>query len=476
MSNTPKTIFLSLCRGFLVKNILRSGVLDALKQNGFRVVVFFDNDGMKIPESLRKEFESDTVILENAPHNTIRKRGHHLFAKLSLFLLSSDSTWVYSHIGHSNKNMLRGPYWRYLEYFCARLLCRFSFLKTTARFIEENIFITNAYAAYFKKYQPVLVFSTSMTSTGIDIPLMKEARRYGVKTVSMPKGWDDTTKIFYRFIPDILLVQNGKMKEAVVRFQNIPAEKVLVTGFPQFDWYKKQDILQSREEYCVSLGLDPQRKLILFGSEGRWAPHGDTIVSLLTKWVSGGELKRPSSLFIRPHFSEAKENPFARFKSISDHVVVDDSFTLSDFFKDGWNPGIEEIKKFVNLLYHSDVVITIASTLTLDAACFDKPNINVNFKVLYDPGTGKDVSHILYAQDHFGWVFETNGVDVAISEEELKAQINHYLIDPSYKREGRKMLRDEVCYKVDGRSSERIAQVISDFASNSHTHGVSNCL
>ena len=293
---------------------------------------------------------------------------------------------------------------------------------------------------------------------------MKEARKRGIRTVSMPKGWDNITKALYRFVPDVLVVQNEYMRRGAVRSQGIPREKIAVVGFPQFDWYRRPEILLSREDYCASVGFDPKKKIIFFGSEGRWAPHDDRIVSLLATWVRDGAFVAPCSLFVRPHFSDIKERRFDKMRGVSKDVVIDESFTVSDFFSDNWDPGVEETKKFINLIYHMDVLVTVASTLTLDAACFDKPIINVVFNVLHHPKTGRDNSHLLYTQDHYDWVFETDAVDLVKSKEELRENINRYLVNPSRKSTERSVLRDTLCYKIDGRASERLADVIRQAA------------
>ena len=53
-AKTEKTIFIVVARGFIVKTILRSGVLDELKKRGHRIVVlFFSVRGAPLPETLR---------------------------------------------------------------------------------------------------------------------------------------------------------------------------------------------------------------------------------------------------------------------------------------------------------------------------------------------------------------------------------------------------------------------------------------
>ncbi len=460
MNDDRRTIFITASRGFIVRNILRSGVLDILKKDGFRVVVFFNGATAEIPRYLREELEDGQVILENV-FDAPRQAGYRRFAKLTSLLVFSKSTWYHSKMG---SNLNRAFFWKYLELIFSIAVGKFHSLKTLARFLEKSVFVQNIYGAYFYKYNPSVVFSTSIVSGALDIEMMKEAERRGVRTVSMPKGWDNVAKTLYRFIPDVLIVQNEYMRAHAPFFQGIPEKKIIVTGFPQFDWYKRPEILQTREEYCASLGLDPKRKIIFFGSEGRWTPDDGALVSLIARWVMSDKFLAPCSLFVRPHFSDIKKGRFDAFKNISPNVAVDDSITVSDFFSDNWDPGVLETKKFTNLIYHCDIVVAIASTLTLDAVCLDKPIINVAFKALYHPKNGRDISRLLYSQDHYDWVLETGAVDLARSDEELFAAINTYLRDPSYKKKERKVLLDRLCFGNDGMSSERVAGVIKMMA------------
>jgi hypothetical protein len=457
MNSRQKTIFIPIARGFIVRNILRSGVLAHLKDAGYRIVIFFIHKGMKVPQYLRDEFEDDSVIIECVP--PIDMRGYSRFSRATKMLVYSDSSWEHSQMGNQ-RNLNRSFYWKYIERGASWVLSRFSVLKRIARYIEKKVFYRKTYAPYFDAYKPDVVFSTSVIST-LDIDMMKEARKRGIKTIAMPKGWDNITKNFYRFLPDRLIVQNEPMKEGAVRVQGVPREMITVRGFPQFDWYAKTDIILPRERFFQSLGLSPERKLIFFGSEGRWAPGEEHIVSCLAGWVENNAFSRPASLLVRPHFSDVKKNRFAHFEG--KHITSKINFRLSDFFDDNWDPGTEETIHLANLLYHCDVLVTVASTLTLDAACFNKPLINVAFKILHHPKTGRDLSELYYTQDHYRWVLGVGGVDLVQSENELLRSIVAYLKDPRRNEEERSRLVSRLCFKVDGRSSRRIAEAIINY-------------
>ena len=252
-----KTIFIVITRGFIIRNILRSGVLTELKKTGHRIVIFLSVRGNKIPQYLKDEFEDKQVILEpfvEEKRNRAYVFIHHIFTKLVSFLVYTDSTWAYSQIG-SDANLRRPRYRMFVERFVFGFLSRSKFLKRAARYIDRKVFASRVASAFFDKYSPSVIFSTSVISSP-DIAVMQEARRRGIKTVSMPKGWDNVTKSLYRFVPDRLVVHNEIMKEGAIREQRIPAEKITVSGFPQFDWTRRPEIIRPREEHLKKFGFD----------------------------------------------------------------------------------------------------------------------------------------------------------------------------------------------------------------------------
>ncbi|HEY4524550.1 MAG TPA: CDP-glycerol glycerophosphotransferase family protein, partial [Candidatus Paceibacterota bacterium] len=295
--------------------------------------------------------------------------------------------------------------------------------------------------------------------TSFDQEFLKEARYRRIKTAAMPRGWDNVNAKLYRHTPDLLIVQNPEMRRQAIQVQNLPAERVRVTGFPQFDWYRRPEILLTREEFCRRTGLDPKRKIIFWGSSGKWTPDDGSVAQTIIAAVRENKLVTPANLIIRPHFSDLAAR---RFDHLADGrtVFVDKNYTPSDFFRDGWDPSVAETVMFVNTMHHADVVISLCSTLVLDALCFDKPIINTAYRSFYD-GQGRDVSSLLYAFDVYAPILTEEAVDLVKSETELVSAINRYLVNPAYRRANRARARDRMCYQVDGQAGQRIAEVIS---------------
>ena len=129
------------------------------------------------------------------------------------------------------------------------------------------------------------------------------------------------------------------------------------------------------------------------------------------------------------------------------------------------NPSIEQTDLIAgddylaDLLYHSDVIISHISTLTIDAAVFNKPSIFIGFDVEQKPYyKGLRRFHDMeYLQE----IRKTGGVKLAESLDELFKYVSQYLANPKLDEEGRKKIVEEYCWKLDAKSSERLVNVIS---------------
>lgn len=448
-----KTIFITISQALLIRNILRSGGFELLRQSDFAMVIFLYCK--EVPEYIQKEFSGEDITLIPMYHFSV-SRLHHWFILFTHFLIWNKTMKRYFRYGKGYLEKSRVTAWLYL--LLLRICSSIPALKKFVRWAEA-LFFDECYTSiekYFDDYKPDIVFSTSITSK-MDIPFLKAGKRRGIPTVTMPKSWDNVTKMYFRFIPDYFLVQNEYLKDRLVILQNVPSDRIIVVGFPQFDWYVRKDIIRSREEHLTKMGLDPKLPLIFFGSQGIWYDKDYTIAEKIYEWIETDALVKPCQMLVRPHFTNVKSTPFNRFKH-KPRVAFDDSYHISDVFVDNWDPLVPEMIDFANTLYHTDVMVIILSTLALDGACFDKPIINTLFGAKY---RGKeDVTPYMPYTEHYSWVLETEGTTLAHSFEQLKEALNMYLLDSKIKAKERTALRERVCYKVDGLSSKRMVDAL----------------
>ncbi|MAF59758.1 MAG: hypothetical protein QF858_03450 [Candidatus Pacebacteria bacterium] len=466
MEKRNKTIFILINRSFLIRNILRSGTLELLKKKRYNIVIFF---AAPVPQYLRDEFEDDQVKLHGFEVSRTG-RLRRLFNKTKRYVIVTRNTKysakyikLLENNGLPNKERIisrkKKPTHRiYIELAIAYILSAIPPLKFFIRWGEPFFFPEHSKRLkdYFDTYKPDLIFSTSTGGT-FEYPFIKEARRRSVKTLSIPKSWDNINNEFIPLVPDRLVVQNHASRKSAEDIQKIPRDRISVVGMPHFDWYKKKEILKSRKEHLESKGLDPDRALIFFGSEGIWAPNDHLIAEKLQESIEKDEFVKPCQLLVRPHYSNVREDVFKNLRGKS-YVSVD-SFRIVDFLIDKWDQSLDETIDFVNSVAHCDMMISIASSLSLDAAAMNKPSISPGFWGEY--AGGKDVTGSkLYSTDHVHWLMSSGGVWKVDSYDELKKAINAYLENPKLHEEERKRTIEKLCYKLDGKASERLVEVI----------------
>ena len=82
-----------------------------------------------------------------------------------------------------------------------------------ARWMEQSLFIEKDFDYLFEKYNPDLLFCSTIYAKQ-DAILIKAAKRFGVVSLSMPKSWDTFGRLFFRVVSDkVILLPDPDKKE-----------------------------------------------------------------------------------------------------------------------------------------------------------------------------------------------------------------------------------------------------------------------
>lgn len=448
-----KTIFITINRNALVRNILRSGVLEKLLERSDLKIVLLLNT--KISESFRREFGNQNVILEEVMSKT-NSRFRKVFIVLFNQLVYSESERMVVRFGGGSRK--RPPYLVYLaKHVLFSIISRITFLKQCARWVDHNIFIEKEYDYLFKKYKPDLVFCTSIYSRGLDFVVIKAAKRFGVLTVSMPKSWDTIGRLFYSAPSEKFIVNNVLMKNNLVKEQFIKEQDICVVGFPQFDAYVKKKEFLEKKEFCKLVGLDASKPIVLYASEGIWTYWDDAYIDDL---IHNHKILENYNIILRPHFSDVLKKRYERFKKYDGLYVDDEHLTAASMFSDAWDPAHEDIDWLANALKVSDVVVTSVSTFVLDAMVFDKPIINICYDLSRSEKSVFIPMPLQYNLTHFRGIMERNSTVLVKSPAELMEWLGRYIQNPKLLSIERGKTLEDICFKVDGKASLRIATAL----------------
>ena len=448
-----KTIFISILSGVEAKDILRTNIVEKLLERpDINVVLFLKSK--ERAELYQKEFGNPRIVFEvvsgyRAPV------GNRFFEYLRFYLIRTRTLSLHKKIVFMDKR-------NYISFFAstlASLVLANSVTRALARFFDFYFVRDRNFEYWFEKYHPDLVFLANLFDT-MEVGLLKEARRRSIATVGFINSWDKiTSRGFIRLLPDKLVVPNATVKEEAIMFTGAKKKDILISGVPQYDNYVTGNI-STREEFFKKSNLpDPSLPLIVFAPMGNMfgATHDWEMIDLMHQLVVGNAFIKKTALLVRfpPNdfttLEELKKRPWLTYTLPGTRFATTRGMD--------WDMGFEELAYLRNTLHHCALLIACASSISIDAAVFDKPVINMNFLLSHNkPALANTVFR--YGTVHYQKALRSGGIRLVNSKKDLIEWINTYLENPATDHEGRKRLVEEQCYKTDGRAGERIAQYL----------------
>ncbi len=456
------TIVVTISRGWIAKNLLGSDFYRILRDR-YRLVIM--TPAYKDERFLR-EYAHPNVRFLPLPElqETWIEEMLFFFHK---HLIYNDT--VNHHAKWGIIGLAKSKHPTRFRYYCIKIifgiLSRLRFLRDITRFFDRLLLQKKEVRALkkeLKKIRPLCVVSTNVVDPG-EVALMKAADDLEIMTVGFPKSWDNLSQHGFRFRPKLLVVWNDFMREQAIKHQNYPPERVVCVGVPQYDFNFAPEMLMSREEFAALYGLDPNKKIILLGSEGKLFPSDADIASILAEHIAGDALREPAQLLIRPHYGYRNDaDKFAPLRGM-EGVVIDMFNEPSLCFKDKWDYSQAFTKRFVNSMRHADIVVNAVSTLTLDAICFDTPVITIAFDGRMPLPYSQSIAR-WYETDYYKKILSYGATAFVRSPQELKDAVSRYLEDPSIQRAERMKLRMEFTHGYEGGVAAHFAELVTEVA------------
>lgn len=449
MTASKKTILLPVYDGTITKNLLRTAFLPLLVKGGARVVIIPPKGKYEL---YKDEFENPgTVEVESMD---VWRHDWVEFAFAYLYKHSIPTTFM--KIRQVDWYWHKRQYVRYALAACLRFIGRFHRWKRVLLWVNYLEPIPKEARELYEKWRPDLVFAPTMIPR-LEVALMRIARREGKLIVGMAKSFDNlTSKAYLRIHPDRLIVPNETGVEEAVQLYDYPRERVCVTGICQYDAYVQPDIVEDRATFFKNLGLDPNKKTILYAPAGDWMnPSDKETLALILQWIKDGVLPNTQVLLrLHPAYESATEELAGDPNMVVERPGVHVDTALSSYeFKDA------DVRHLASSLKYADVVVQTASTLMVEGAIFDTPVIGTAVDVTLNTSYWKSIRRY-YDREHVVPVVRSGGMWVVYTPEELQNAIQTYLRDPVRHAEGRKRVVEAVCYRMDGESSARTADVL----------------
>lgn len=315
------------------------------------------------------------------------------------------------------------------------------------------------YRSLFAEHRVGTVVST-VAYLPIEAPPIFVARQQGLATGCWVNSWDNLTSkgaLLTDF--DRYFVWSEQMAGELRRYYRETRRRPIeAVGVPHFDWYRAPAMRWSRLEWCRRLGLDPARPVVLYGAATPFlAPDEQLVAEALHRDLEEAELPGRPQLVVRLHPADDGR----RFAELArrDGVALQVPGAASAGHLSAFVPSDDDNRLQVNTMAHADVVVNIASTMTLEAALCDRPVVCVG----YDLAPGRPAEAAIrqyYGFDHFRTVLALGAAPVADDRQALLERVRAYLEHPERDRAGRRRLADLWCSPWREGAGQRLAAAL----------------
>lgn len=330
--------------------------------------------------------------------------------------------------------------------------------------------VADQYRVLLKRWDARLVVAFSLEGPR-EMVLMEAANSAGLTTAVMIRSRDNlAAKIQHLPEAAAYLVWSEVTRGFLHRiYPEISAERVHVTGSPQFDRHLDPAYRLGREEFFRRVGLDPGRPLVVYTcATPGLIPHEIDIVQALADAVAAGKLRRGhtrAQLLVRGH-PRGFGSSVPLLRQPRQDVVVFPPPGTAEYRSDAHEAQVvrlilkDEPVHLATLAYQ-DVQVNVSGTMTVDSAILDKPVVNIYFDLPAGVPAGLSVRRF-YQRSDYRPIVDSGGVRLAHSLQQCVELINQYLDNPHLDAAGRAWIRDNDCGPLDGRAGERVARVLAD--------------
>jgi surface carbohydrate biosynthesis protein len=257
---------------------------------------------------------------------------------------------------------------------------------------------------------------------------------------------------------DLKIVWGRVGKEVLLEYNTVPEKKIKICGSPKFDDYKPplSTLLMSKESFCRMYNLNPQFPIVVWAT-GYGSASREPVVSSQPEWFAVfDKLKYKFELEkrLRDKTLEAfsvlvKEIPHANFIIKLHPCELWSEEYYRRFIRDNSFDHVRFIskKEIFHLIGVTDVLLHYNSTVSTEVWCFNKPTITM--------GLTEDSEILRVAK----------GGDIVRNTEQLVERVKYYLNGGAISQDiqqFRNYFLEESYYRIDGKSTQRCCDAISE--------------
>ena len=232
---------------------------------------------------------------------------------------------------------------------------------------------------------------TNISSRVPSTDYLKAAKKTGIPTIISIASWDNlTTKGTFLVKPDATFVWNKELKKEAIELHDLPADNLVMTGSPTFDYWFDSQPDKTRKEFCEKVGIDPDKKYIVYLCSSRTITGDETaFVCQFADCLYGNPETADLIILVRPH-------PLGG----SDWGSIEKSNVVI------WPPGGDvpdmpsSQQNYFNTLFYSECVAGVNTSAMVEAAIVDKPCVTILTEQYRQTQTGRGHFYHLLNADY----------------------------------------------------------------------------
>lgn len=275
-----------------------------------------------------------------------------------------------------------------------------------------------------------LLIGTRSLINSLDYGLMAEATLMGIPLMTIAGSWDNfTTKGYFPFPARRTVVWNEKMRRELRQLFDVEDGVIEVAGYPRANLLRARSNSQGAQEYLESIGIHGYKRFVLYsasyGELTRVPGHPVPLEYVAIRQICE-QMQRllPSDVCVlirfHPYSSEEDREYFRGLDRC--HVFVPGR---QDQYVERVMNSDDEIHLAAQIA-KAECLVSMASTMSIDALCLRKPILNIAF----DPCSDLPWKHSIcrfYTYNHFRDLISITKLPLAKSVEDVNTFIESNL-------------------------------------------------
>jgi len=414
----PATLFYIFNLTKAVRNFGKGGVIEALVQQGFRVIAFGVKPDQR--DGIKKAFGDDVEFEElgAAPHSGMMRR----IERLVTYIWRSRIDYQAVRIRHGYDGRFKAVLW--VELLIGRLLQPLPvwFWERLQEFFSR----WPKGDKLCEKYHPCGVLISNPIDTTANV--LNWSKRRGLYTGAVIESWDNLTIRggLYTY-PHDMYVWGDLMKNEAANFHKLPAGRIQTTGLPSFDMYWAEQLYPTESSWRKQMQLPENVPVVSYATSPAVRQKSqDGYLDIMLNAVKNGKLPANTHFLVRIH----REDDAAIYQRLKNEPHV--RIQTTDASLEGMEPDMGRPMMLAATMRYSSVLVCLFSTTVLDAMANHTPSIACAFDPADENGGTPEIQKSIrrFLNDkHIKDMMAYEAVFIASSESELVTHLTSCLAD-----------------------------------------------